>query len=254
MRPNTLSLTWLEPGQAFPPLSQALGPDSFAPGLLAAGGELSVDSLRRAYGQAVFPWFSDNQPILWWSPDPRMVLQTAQFRLHRSLRKLLQRFVGDAPRCEIRFDSAFEQVIRQCAASTREGQSGTWIVPDMVAAYSTLARAGLAHSVETWVDGELVGGLYCVALGGAVFGESMFHKATDMSKVALCALVAFCRAHGIAMIDCQQNTRHLASLGAREMPRADFAAHVAGAREQPAPSWRFEPLYWQQLLDHHDAP
>ena len=226
MRTNPLPLTWLEPGQAFPPLEQALGPDSFAPGLLAAGGDLSVPSLRRAYSQAIFPWFSDNQPILWWSPDPRMVLQVARFRLHRSLRKVLQRFVDDAPRCEVRMDTAFEQVIRHCAGREREGQNGTWILPDMVDAYCALHRAGLAHSVETWVDGQLLGGLYCVALGRAVFGESMFSLATDSSKIALAALVCFCRAHGIAMVDCQQNTRHLASLGAAEMPREIGRAHV----------------------------
>lgn len=248
MGPNTLQLTWLEPGQPFPPLAQTLGPDSFAPGLLAAGGDLSVDSLQRAYSSAIFPWFSKNQPILWWSPDPRMVLQVAQFRLHRSLRKVLQRFVDAAPRCEVRIDTAFEQVIRHCAAAPREGQHGTWILPEMVAAYCALHRAGLAHSVETWVDGRLVGGLYCVALGQAVFGESMFSLATDSSKIALAALVCFCRAHGIQMVDCQQNTGHLASLGAGEMPRDSFLAHIAQARLQAAPAWRFEPLYWHQLL------
>ncbi len=254
MGPNTLPLTWLAPGQAFPPLAQTLGPESFAPGLLAAGGDLSVATLQRAYGNAIFPWFSRNQPILWWSPDPRMVLQVAQFRLHRSLRKVLQRFRDDAPRCEVRVDTAFEQVMRHCAAAPREGQHGTWILPEMIAAYTALHHAGLAHSVETWVDGHLVGGLYCVALGQAVFGESMFSTATDSSKVALAALVCFCRAHGIAMVDCQQNTGHLASLGAREMPRGEFVAHVAQARLLPAPVWRFEPLYWQQLLAAPPVP
>jgi len=139
-------------------------------------------------------------------------------------------------------------VIRACSAAPRDGQSGTWIVPPMVEAYGALHRAGHAHSVETWIDGELVGGLYCVAIGRAVFGESMFARRTDASKIALAALVCLCRHHGVQLIDCQQNTAHLASLGASEMPRERFVAHVARAREEPAPSWRFEPVYWAELL------
>jgi leucyl/phenylalanyl-tRNA--protein transferase len=171
----------------------------------------------------------------------------AQFRLHRSLRKTLRRFIH-TPGCEVRFDSAFEQVIAACAGSPREGQDGTWIGPAMVQAYTGLHHAGYAHSVETWVDGRLVGGLYCVALGKAVFGESMFARATDASKIALAALVAFCRHHGIALIDCQQNTRHLASLGAHEIARVDFLRHIERARQEAPPVWRFEPLYWNTLM------
>ncbi len=247
MRARSFPLPWLQAGEDFPPVNQAWGADSDAPGLLAAGGALDVPTLRRSYSQGIFPWFSTGQPILWWSPDPRMVLQVAQFRLHRSLRKTLQKFSRD-PACEIRFDSGFEQVIRACAGSPREGQDGTWIVPPMVQAYGELHRAGQAHSVETWINGELVGGLYCVALGRAVFGESMFTRVPDASKIALAALVAFCRRAGIIMIDCQQNTSHLASLGAREMPRADFLRHVEAAQQQPGPRWRFEPLYWRELM------
>jgi leucyl/phenylalanyl-tRNA--protein transferase len=239
-------LPWLEPGDQFPPVALAWGPDSDAPGLLAAGGTLDVPTLRKAYAQGIFPWFSAGQPILWWSPDPRMVLEVARFRLHRSLRKTLRRFEL-SPDCEIRFDTAFEQVIQACATSAREGQDGTWIVPEMVQVYCEMHRAGYAHSVETWIDGQLVGGLYCVALGRAVFGESMFARATDASKIALAALVAFCRHHGIGMIDCQQNTRHLASLGAHEVPRATFLHHVQAAQREVAPSWRFDPLYWREL-------
>jgi leucyl/phenylalanyl-tRNA--protein transferase len=239
-------LPWLDPGDDFPPVAQAWGPATEAPGLLAAGGRLDVPTLLRAYASGIFPWFSEGQPILWWSPDPRMVLDTTRFRLHRSLRKVLQKF-RVTPGCEIRVDTAFEQVIRTCSASPREGQSGTWIVPAMVNAYCALHHAGHAHSVETWIDGQLVGGLYCVTLGQAVFGESMFTRRTDASKIALAALVCFCRQHGIRLIDCQQNTRHLASLGAREMPRADFLAAVAQARQLPPPVWHFEPLYWSQL-------
>lgn len=240
-------LPWLEPGEPFPDTGLAWGPASPAPGLLAAGGALDVETLLRAYRAAIFPWFSDGQPILWWSTDPRMVLDPAQFRLHRSLRKTLQHF-AIAPGYELRIDTAFDQVIAACATSPREGQSGTWIVPPMVQAYRQLHRAGFAHSVETWIDGELVGGLYCVAIGKAVFGESMFTRVPDASKIALAALVALCRAHGVPLIDCQQNTRHLASLGAGEIARADFAASVARQASEPALPWHWDSLYWRQLL------
>lgn len=247
MRARPFPLPWLEPGEDFPPVEQAWGSGSDAPGLLAAGGSLDVDTLCRAYAHGIFPWFSPGQPILWWSTDPRMVLKVSDFRLHRSLRKTLQKFVR-TPGCEIRFDTAFEDVIRACAGSPRPGQDGTWIVPAMVQAYITLHRAGHAHSVETWVDGQLVGGLYCVSLGRAVYGESMFARASDASKIALAALVAFCRSHEISLIDCQQNTPHLATLGAHEISRADFLRHIDAARQLPPPRWQFQPLYWQQLL------
>jgi leucyl/phenylalanyl-tRNA--protein transferase len=242
-----MNLTWLAPGDALPPPAQAWGADDPVPGLLAAGGALDVPTLLNAYGHAIFPWFSDDQPILWWSPDPRMTLAPSAFRLHRSLRKVLQAF-RVTPSCEIRIDHGFDAVIRACSAAPREGQSGTWIVPPMVEAYGALHRAGHAHSVETWIDGELVGGLYCVAIGRAVFGESMFARRTDASKIALAALVCLCRRHGVSLIDCQQNTGHLASLGASEMPRERFVAHVAKAREEPALPWQFEPVYWSELL------
>ncbi len=247
-------LPWLEPGDALPDPSTAWGEADPVPGLLAAGGALDVPTLVQAYGHCVFPWFSEDQPILWWSPDPRMVLATAEFRLHRSLRKTLQAFIAQPARCEIRIDHDFDRVIRACSQAPREGQAGTWIVPDMIAAYGALHRAGHAHSVETWIDGELAGGLYCVALGRAVFGESMFARRTDASKIALAALVAFCRRHGIAKIDCQQNTAHLASLGAREMARQRFCEHVAGAREEPGPVWEFDPVYWLELLPARASP
>lgn len=176
-----------------------------------------------------------------------MVLAPSEFRLHRSLRKTLQSF-HQQPQCEIRVDHAFSAVIQACSQAPRQGQDGTWIVPDMVAAYETLHAAGDAHSVETWVNGKLVGGLYCVAVGQAVFGESMFARATDASKIALAALVCMCRRQQVALIDCQQNTRHLASLGAREITRAHFIDHVRCARLQPTLQWKFEPLYWNELL------
>ena len=242
-------LPWLDAGDDFPPVSRAWAQDDPAPGLLAAGAALDVATLLKAYSQGIFPWYSQGQPTLWWSPDPRMTLYTQQFKLHRSLRKTLQYFLSN-PACEIRFDTAFASVIDACANKPRDGQPGTWILPEMIAAYCALHDAGHAHSVEAWVGGELVGGLYCVNLGSMVFGESMFAHATDASKIALCALVAFCRAHGIAMIDCQQNTGHLASLGAQEISRDAFTAHVANAVTRPAPAWQFEPVYWNQLLPH----
>jgi leucyl/phenylalanyl-tRNA--protein transferase len=176
-----------------------------------------------------------------------MVLDVSEFRLHPSFRKILRKFQKTMG-CEIRMDFAFEQVIQACSTSPREGQAGTWIVPDMIAAYGELHRTGLAHSVETWINGKLAGGLYCVALGKSVFGESMFSRSPDASKIALAALVSFCRHHGIRQIDCQQNTRHLASLGAREISRNLFMKHVAAGLAQTAPVWHFDPLYWRELL------
>lgn len=242
-----MTLPWLAPEDAFPPVSAAWDAASPAPGLLAAGGGLGVERLRDAYAHGIFPWYSDEQPILWWSPDPRMVLDVAQFRVHRSLRQALQRFRRDA-RCEIRIDHDFAGVIQACAQAPRAGQPGTWIVPDMVRAYVRLHHAGFAHSVETWVGQERVGGLYCVAIGRAVFGESMFSRAPNASKIALAALVALCRKSDVRAIDCQQNTAHLARLGAREVPRAQFTAHVAQACRQEPLVWGFDPLYWNELL------
>ena len=242
-----MKLTWLQPGEPFPNVSTTWGAGDPIPGLLAAGGALDTATLARAYSHGIFPWFSDDQPILWWSPDPRMVLPVQEFRLHRSLRKTIERF-RQTPGCEIRIDSAFDDVIAACAGSTRPGQNGTWIVPPMIEAYQAFHRAGVAHSVETWIGGQLAGGLYCVSIGRAVFGESMFARATDASKIALAALVALSRQAGVTLIDCQQNTRHLASLGAREIERAAFVKHVARAAGEPGPDWQFEPVYWNQLL------
>ncbi|MDR2128977.1 MAG: leucyl/phenylalanyl-tRNA--protein transferase [Burkholderiaceae bacterium] len=225
-----------------------MGPASPAPGLLAAGGCLDVPTLTAAYAQTIFPWFNAGEPILWWSPDPRMVLAVQDFRLHRSLRKRLRRFQND-PACAIRIDSDFERVIRACSEAPRSGQSGTWIGQDMIAAYLDLHAAGHAHSVETWAGGQLVAGLYCVSVGRAVFGESMFTRVADGSKIAIAALVAFCRAHGLPLIDCQQRTPHLASLGAREIPRQQFLDQVTALSAQPAPaSWQFQPVYWNALM------
>lgn len=247
MPASTLPLPWLDSGSPFPTVDRAWDSHSEAPGLLAAGGDLSVETLRRAYSSGIFPWFSEGQPILWWSPDPRMVLKTANFQLHRSLKKTLLQFKNDA-KCEIRFDTAFAQVIQACATAPRRGPPGTWIIPSMVQAYIRLHQAGYAHSVETWINGELVGGLYCVALGRAVFGESMFARVPNASKIALAALVAFCRESAIPLIDCQQNTEHLATLGAEEMPRPQFLAGVQRAKNEATVPWHFSPLYWRHLL------
>ncbi len=228
-------------------MEEAWGPAEPAPGLLAAGGTLEVPSLLEAYGKGVFPWFSLGQPVLWWSPEPRMVLKTRDFRLHRSLKKVIKAF-NIQPDCAVSFDRCFERVINACASQPRQGQPGTWIVPEMIAAYVALHEAGHAHSVETWMDGELAGGLYLVNLGGMVFGESMFANRTDASKIALAALVAFCRVHHIDMIDCQQNTGHLSFLGAQEIPRQEFVDHVRRRLARTPPQWNFDTLYWNEIL------
>jgi len=240
-------LNWIDDDDPLPPTQRALGADSDAPGLLAAGGRLTPQRLDEAYRRGIFPWFSPGQPVLWWSPDPRMVLPVAQFKVSKSLGKTLRRFVRH-PRCELRIDSAFERVIDACARTPREGQAGTWIVPQMVAAYTDWHRRGRVHSVETWVDGQLVGGLYCVAIGRMVFGESMFAWASDASKIALAALVAFCRAHGVRLIDCQQNTGHLASLGAHEVSRNTFEQHLSLVSGEPEiADWTYDSRMWLQL-------
>ncbi|SFG59337.1 leucyl/phenylalanyl-tRNA--protein transferase [Duganella sp. CF458] len=216
-------IPWLDVNTPFPDVSEALTTD--APGLLAAGADLSPQRLLAAYQRGIFPWFSEGQPILWWSTDPRMVLRTADFKISDSLRKTLKKIARDGQRWEVRFDSAFEQVMRACAAPRRDGP-GTWISEDIIAGYSGLHEQGFAHSAELWLDGELVGGAYGVSIGTMFYGESMFARVTDGSKVALAYLVHFLRQHGVQLIDCQQETGHLASLGARPIPRKDFIAHL----------------------------
>ena len=240
-------LNWIDDGSPLPPTRLALGPDSEAPGLVAAGGRVTPKRLEEAYRKGIFPWFSPGQPALWWSPDPRMVLPVAEFRLSRSLAKTLRRFLR-TPGCTLHFDSDFEQVIKACAATPRAGQDGTWIVPDIARAYTAWHRAGRVHSVETWIADQLVGGLYFSAIGRMCFGESMFAHRTDASTIALAAFVAACRARGIVLIDCQQNTDHLASFGAREISRADFEAHLAMTVNAPAVTeWTYDESAWQQL-------
>jgi leucyl/phenylalanyl-tRNA--protein transferase len=243
-----LPLPWIaDEHTPLPPTDQALGPDSDAPGLLAAGGSLRPQRLAEAYRRGIFPWYAAGEPVLWWAPDPRMVLPVGEFKLARSLRKTLRRFL-QTPACEIRFDAACRDVIAACASAPRAGQSGTWIVPAMVRAYGDWHDAGVVHSVETWIDGRLAGGLYGVGIGRMFYGESMFARADDASKIALCALVAHCRAAGMELIDCQQNTAHLATFGAREVPRAEFERHLARATAQtPRVDWSYDPAHWAQL-------
>jgi leucyl/phenylalanyl-tRNA--protein transferase len=225
----------------------ALARSSDAPGLVAAGGELTPARLAEAYGKGIFPWYSDGQPVLWWSPDPRMVLLPAEFRIARSLKKTLRRFAATS-RCELRVDSAFRRVITACATTLRDGEPGTWIVPEMIEAYCEWHDEGHAHSFETWIDGELAGGLYGVSLGRMFYGESMFAHRTDASKIALAGLVAFCRSHDIETIDCQQRTSHLASFGGRELPRPEFLRRLGMALAMPAVGdWTYDLRMWRQL-------
>lgn len=217
-------IPFLRPDDPFPPVSRALRSPN---GLLCAGADLSPRRLLDAYAKGIFPWFSEGDPILWWSPHPRMVLFPDELKVSRSLRKAVAKGLF-----ETRYDTAFAQVMAECAAP-RDGQAGTWIVPEMVAAYTRLHELGFAHSVESWRDGELAGGLYGILLDRVFFGESMFSRATDASKVALVKLVERLRALGVRVIDCQQATRHLASLGAREIPRREFARLLAESIQYP---------------------
>ena len=223
---NRHVIPWLGLHDPLPPLEHALAQPN---GLLAAGGGLAPQRIVDAYRRGAFPWFSDGQPVLWWSPDPRMVLFTAEFRVRRSLGKRVRQ-----GRYEIRLDTAFERVMRLCAAP-RAGQDGTWITGPMVDAYVELHRRGVAHSVEAWADGELAGGLYGIALGRVFFGESMFARAPDASKVALVHLVAKLVRDGVPLVDCQQETAHLAGFGARPIPRRAFAARLGELIHSDAP-------------------
>jgi len=224
-------IPWLIGDASFPPLSQALSEPN---GLLCAGGDLTPQRIVDAYRQGIFPWFSAGEPILWWSPDPRMVLFPAEFRISRSLRRTLR-----AGRYEVRLDSAFPEVIQACAETPRTGQPGTWITREMQRAYRQLFELGIAHSVEVSVEGRLVGGLYGLAIGRMFYGESMFSRASDASKIAAAHLARFLEAQGFGMIDCQMNTPHLASLGAREIPRSGFLCrlHELVAMDAQAARW-----------------
>jgi leucyl/phenylalanyl-tRNA---protein transferase len=223
-------LAWLERGDPFPSVERALKNPN---GLLAAGADLSLERLLEAYRRGIFPWYSSGQPPLWWSPDPRMVLECEALKVSRSLSKSIRN-----KGYEVRIDTAFPEVLRGCSAPRRE-EAGTWLGPDMRAAYARLHGAGYAHSFETWRGGELVGGLYGVALGRMFYGESMFSRATDASKVALVGLVQMLRSRGFPLIDCQVHTPLLESLGAREIPRREFLRALTSLVNYPEP-----PMKW----------
>jgi len=211
-------IPWLQPDEPFPPVEQALAQPN---GLLCAGADLSRERLLDAYRRGIYPWYSGSEPVLWWSPDPRMVLYCEELKVSRSLGKSVRN-----RGYELRLDTAFGRVLAGCAGPRRD-EGGTWLGADMRRAYAALHRAGYAHSVETWKDGELLGGLYGVALGHMFYGESMFSRATDASKVALVGLVGELRARGFPLIDCQMRTPLLASLGAREIPRNVFLRQLS---------------------------
>lgn len=211
---------------AFPPPEHS-EPD----GLLAVGGDLSPQRILLAYRSGIFPWYSKGMPILWWSPDPRMVLFPEELRISHSLRRVLKKGTYD-----VTFDSAFRDVMMQCAEVRREKGEDTWILPEMVAAYARLHELGYAHSAEAWHEGELAGGLYGIALGGVFFGESMFMRRPDASKVAFVRFVELLRRRNFRLIDCQMTTRHLQNFGAREIAREEFLRLLGEALQDPAPS------------------
>lgn len=225
-------IPWLGHDTPFPPVSKALRAPN---GLLCAGADLSPERLLEAYGHGIFPWYSEGDPILWWSPDPRMVLFPDELKVSRSLRRSVARGLF-----ETRYDTAFGEVVAGCA-EPRGPERGTWILPEMMAAYGRLHELGFAHCVESWREGRLVGGLYGVLLGRVFFGESMFARETDASKVALVKLVGRARDLGLRVIDCQQATGHLASLGAREIPRREFAELLRESIQYPPTATRFVP-------------
>jgi leucyl/phenylalanyl-tRNA--protein transferase len=222
----------LGPADPFPPTDRALAEPN---GLLAVGGGLSIARLTDAYSRGIFPWFSEGDPVLWWCPDPRMVLPTDRVHVSRSLRRRLRRRDYD-----VTFDRAFSEVLRACAAPRRD-DAGTWLVPSMIRAYERLHRVGAAHSIEIWMNGQLAGGLYGVALGRMFFGESMFTRQTDASKMAIVLLAAQLARWGVPLIDCQMRSDHLATLGAIEIPRADFVRTVEHLVRLPAiASWHLD--------------
>ncbi len=215
----------------FPPVELA------EDGLLAVGGDLRPERLLLAYSKGIFPWYGKNLPILWHSPDPRMVLLPRELIVNRSLRKAMRK-----QPYELRLDTAFGDVLRGCAESPRPGQTGTWLIPEMVTAYQRMHELGFAHSAEAWLDGKLVGGLYGVSLGACFYGESMFARAPDASKIVFVALVRQLAAWGTTLIDCQVHTEHLDRFGAKEIPRAEFLELLRDALEAPTRrgAWKFD--------------
>ena len=226
-------IPWIKTAHDFPTVDTARVEPN---GLLCMGGNLNPETVLTAYSLGIFPWYSEGQPILWWSPDPRMVLFPNDFKVSKSLAKTMR-----SGKFEIRFDSVFSEVISACAAP-RGYSNGTWILPPMQKAYTELHEIGFAHSAEAWRDGELVGGLYGIAMGRMFYGESMFSRETDASKVAFVAMVEKLSADGFELIDCQQETQHLASFGARTIPRKQFTQKLQelitlNSDNSPASCW-----------------
>lgn len=222
-------------------------PDSHVPGLIAVSERIYPGQLAQAYQLGIFPWYSDNQPVLWWSPDPRMVLKPDQFRCSHSLKKVLRHYIQDV-HSELQVDSDFGSVVRACATNERKDQDGTWITYEIMEAYTALHEAGHAHSIAILEQDVLVGGLYCVSFGGMVFGESMFSRQTNASKIALAALCAWCKQNGVAMIDCQQETAHLSSMGASPLSREEFLdqLHISLKQSNIEIPWKFD----KNILHH----
>ena len=219
------NINWLGSQDEFPNPIDCADPDPSVPGLIAVSERIYPGQLARAYRMGIFPWYSDNQPVLWWSPNPRMVLKPKNFKCHDSLKKTIRHFLTD-PQKNIVVDDDFGAVVRSCATARRKDQDGTWITHEIMDAYTQLHEQGHAHSIAVTENGLLIGGLYCVAFGGMVFGESMFSRQTDASKIALAALAAWCELHQVEMIDCQQETAHLDSLGAAPISRDEFLTHL----------------------------
>ncbi len=236
-------IPWIKSACDFPAVDTALVEPN---GLLCMGGNLLPETILTAYSRGIFPWYSEGQPILWWSPDPRMVLFPDEFKVSKSLAKTIR-----AGKFEVRFDTAFADVMAECAAP-RGPHAGTWILPAMQEAYTNLHHIGFAHSAEAWRDGELVGGLYGIAMGRMFYGESMFARETDASKVAFVTTLQKLKRDGFQLIDCQQETRHLASFGARPIPRKQFTQRLQelitlNADNSPVSYWTNEPQLPRQL-------
>lgn len=229
------SLLWINPDDPLPPTHLAFRTEEGANGLLAAGADLSANRLKEAYSKGVFPWFSEGEPVLWWTPSPRLVLILDEFKVRKSLRKSIAQFLKDDT-VHIASDQDFRGVIQACS-EPRSGQAGTWITPAVQKAYCDLHEMGLAHSIEVRRDGALIGGLYCVSMGRMLFGESMFSREPNASKIALAALVAWGKKQGGSVIDCQQRTDHLVSLGGRQIDRQTFERELANARHEPDFDW-----------------
>lgn len=241
----TVSL-WLDEDEAFPSPKDISGYPGYPAGLIAISETMSPKRLIEAYEKGIFPWYSDNQPILWWCISPRMVLQPQELVISQSLQKKIKQVLKNVD-WEIKVDHSFKEVIANCAQSPRQGQSGTWITQEIQAHYTALFHLGIAHCVETWYQGQLIGGLYGINLGKMFYGESMFKTQADASKIALAALCAYCIEVGIPMIDCQQETSHLASLGAKPMNKLAFLNAIDSLKLNTRPSWKFS----KKVLEHY---